>query len=194
MIRLDRLALICGLVPLSVGTMVFIAWLITRDSDLMAIGAATIAYSIPLFIIGFISLIVDGWKASEARNEEWRARRLVARSILLLNFPVAATYVAVACYLNSTYTIIVENISAERIDRLTLVDPFRNRYEFGPVEANDRREEAFHFRGEGSVLYEVSSGGVVRSDVLIGYTTFGIGGCVRLTIEANGASSGDECL
>ncbi len=189
-----RISLICGLVPLLTGTVVFIAWWVTRDSGLMAVGSTTILWGLALFLIGFVSLAVYVRKARITQIEKWRLKAFVAGSILLANFPVAATYIIVAIYLNGTYTIIVNNVSATAIDQLTLLDPVQSRYEFGPVAVNEQREEKFLFSGEGPVMYELSFDNYVRSDVLIGYISFGLGGCVLFTIDDKGTSNSSRCF
>ncbi len=160
----------------------------------MAVGSTTILWGLALFLIGFVSLAVYVRKARITQIEKWRLKAFVAGSILLANFPVAATYIIVAIYLNGTYTIIVNNVSATAIDQLTLLDPVQSRYEFGPVAVNEQREEKFLFSGEGPVMYELSFDNYVRSDVLIGYISFGLGGCVLFTIDDKGTSNSSRCF
>lgn len=189
-----RVSLICGLFPIITGTLVFIAWWVTRDSGLMAVGAATIVWGLALFLVGFISLVIYIRKAQIARFENWRFKALVAGSILIANFPLAAGYIAVAIYLDSVHTIFVDNVSAKNIDQVIFIDPRNSRYEFGSVAVDEHREEQFHFGGEGTVTYEVWSDGVVQSNVLIGYISAGIRGCARLEIGMDGTAGSTECF
>jgi hypothetical protein len=184
----------CGLLPIITGTLVFIAWWITRDPALGAVGVATIVWGLALFFVGCVSLVIYIRKAQIARFENWRFKALVAGLILIANFPLAAGYIAVAIYLDSVHTVSVENLSANTIDRVTFIDPRNSRYEFGSVAVDEHREEQFHFGGEGTVTYEVSSDGVVQSNVLIGYISAGMGGCALLKIGMDGTARSTECL
>jgi len=160
----------------------------------MAVGAATIVWGLALFLVGCISLVIYIRKAQIARFENRRTKALVAGSILFTHFPLAAGYIAVAIYLDSVHTVFVENVSAKTIDQIIFIDPTNSRYEFGSIAVDEHREEQFHFGGEGTVTYEVWSDGVVQSNVLIGYISAGIGGCVLLKIGMDGSATSTECF
>lgn len=147
-----RLTLFCGLAPLLSGTLLFLAWGITRASWLMLAGLITIYSGLALFVIGLISLIVYTLNARAMRLENWVRRAAAGGAILVGNFPAAAAFVGAAIYIMSTYTVIVENGSNNTIERITLIDPARSRHEFGSVAAHERREEKFHFGGEGECV------------------------------------------
>lgn len=190
-----RFALICGFVPLTTGTTVFIAWLLTRDDALMAVGAATTVWGSALFLVGVVSLVVYIWKARMARLENWRPKALFASLILISNVPAAAAYVMIVIYLESAYAVIVENSSPKRVDRVVLIGPNQARHEFASFAIGEHREDDFHFLGEGSVTYEVWFGSLVQTGILDGYVSTGMGGCAVLKISSDGtAESNNECF
>jgi len=82
----------CGAVPLILGVLTFLLWLLTRADELAMFGLAVIVVGLGMFAIGSVSLLTHvmiNWHflcRSDDRKREWGAI-VVAAFLLLVNFP-----------------------------------------------------------------------------------------------------------
>ena len=91
-IALHQIAQLCGVVPLGLGTFVFLMFLLTRDRGYALLGAATVLLGVCMAFVGAVCALVYLYHANRAApNERTRARRLgqIDIAVILINFPVA---------------------------------------------------------------------------------------------------------
>src|SRR5688500_3027997 len=92
-------ATVCGVVPLCVGILVLLGFLITRQRDFAALGVLTILGGLLLFAAGAICLVIHSWQAARLPKpqREPHSRAATTRFVLLLcNFPAAIFCIYVA--------------------------------------------------------------------------------------------------
>ena len=97
--RSHRLATLCGALPLSLGTGIFVIWLVGRWDWLVFAGAVVLYGSVAVVVVGAIALAHGCWVASRSttvsRQGMWMST-LGCAGLLLVNFPVAAGIIAAA--------------------------------------------------------------------------------------------------
>jgi hypothetical protein len=123
---LYRVALLCALLPLSVGTLIFLTYLATESNALTAAGFFTLIGGVILFIVGAGCLL--GYGILEFRSRAMPRRQLakrvaIAAVLLGIGFPVAWVYAAIGLEIESWYRITVVNASATPIDSFVLTAP-----------------------------------------------------------------------
>jgi hypothetical protein len=88
-----RIALACGAVPLVVGIIFYLFWLITRLEVLSNAAPVVILMSILLVLLGCVALARFAWQALRTpqlpRDRVWKAI-LIAGALLSANLPVTA--------------------------------------------------------------------------------------------------------
>lgn len=178
-----RLAIGCGLIPLAIGTFVFIAFLMTQDSWFGVAGFFNLLAGLALIAAGTGLAIFSGY-----RSGEWK-KPMLAIALLFVNFPAAAAmiYFATRVYFGTPVTVI--NDSSQPVADLVFRDPRGNHYQMSVVGAHGRRQSKFYFEGEGAVRFSLTTPSGERSGELIGYiTTASREECV-LRIDADGSVS-----
>lgn len=91
-IWLHYVALACGVIPLVIGTLIFLLFLATREEILAVYGALTILAGTAMAFVGLVCASVYLYQARRASVEEGAdARRRCHRDILIIvvNFPTA---------------------------------------------------------------------------------------------------------
>jgi hypothetical protein len=181
---LYRIALLSGLIPLSLGVGIFGLWLLTRSSWLEVAGLMNLGLGLVLFVAGIVCWIVYVVKVRR-EGSRFRLRMLVPLLVLLVNFPAAFAIVYTVDYINSTSTLIVENRSSQEISGLRLSERDRV-YSVGSVPAGGRIKRGFHFVFEGSVTYAFERDGKTFEGVAFGYVTSGVGYTSKMVINEPG--------
>jgi hypothetical protein len=181
-----KLSLASGLTPLIAGCIIFLSWLATRADWLMLAGVYNIMAGLALFVCGLGFLLVYGQKERKLTDRYPVKRTLISLGILLFNFPVAALALYSAEYIISTSTAIVINNSPFEITDLVISEREQS-YPFPPIAAGQEVIEYFHFKYEGSVNYKLSLNGSVKTGVMFGYVTGGMGESATMVISSNGA-------
>src|SRR5712691_7569882 len=122
--RSHRLAALFGSVPLSLGTAIFLIWLVARWDWLMFAGAIVLYGGVAMVVAGALGLAHGCWVASRTpgawRRGLWRST-LGCAGLLLVNVPVAAGIIAAAIAIMTRYTVVVSNTSQERLDTVRVV-------------------------------------------------------------------------
>lgn len=188
-----RVALFCGLEPLLVGTLIFIAWLISRARWLEYAGLVNIIAGTCLVWVGLVCLGVYFHQARQQQVAGYLKRSLLALALMVANYPVAITFILTAEYLLSQSTVVVHNqselsVQAFRLQERDIV------YELGDIVPGQTVEHSFHFQHEGSVDYSLMWDGQSHSGVMFGYVTSGLGVTAVMEIDASGMVSVREEL
>lgn len=177
-----RLALLAGAAPLVAGTVLFAAWLVTRDDMLEEAGILTIFGGFFAFALGLAACAVHDAAARRAGRPRRRARRF-ALVLLLANFPVAAAFVATGFGIETCYTVIVRNESTRPLEAARLVGGGCDET-LGTVPPGETRRAWLWPGGEDSLELRARWNGVERIEVVEGYLTGG--GYATVTIAPDG--------
>lgn len=180
-----RYSLVCGLIPLLLGTATFFWWFITDLHDLFLVGYFVILGGIVLFLAGMVCVLVYVLKARRAQSRYKRAA-VASVTVLLLNFFVCAGYILIAVRMTTTYIVIVTNDYREPIRDLVLKDPADGIYGISTVQPGAIAKACFRFKGEGAVTYAMTSRGSAQTGQLVGYVTSGYGGTAKLSLSQDG--------
>ena len=183
--RWHRISLICGLMPLSIGIVIFLAWFATRAQWLTVAGIVNLYAGLALFCIGVISLAVYFYKARRSAIAGYWKKSIVTLAILFSNFPVAAAIFSAAYYVASFSTVVIENQSNTQIEDIYLSER-GHVYKIGSVLPNEKLEKKYHFQSEGSVYYSFTKNGIKYEGILFGYVTSGKGNSVKMLITKSG--------
>lgn len=127
-----RIAIACGLVPMVLGTVIFVAWLFTDLDALEIIGVLFIYGGVLLFAVGIGSLSAFVSRARKA-GSTYRKPTALALAILVLNLPLCAAYISIAFALESAHVVAVVNRAGMPIEGLTLTDPAGQKFRVGTV-------------------------------------------------------------
>ena len=181
--RLLKTAIVCGAVPLAIGTAIYLAWRVTRWEGFMVMGAGTIVLGLVMFLVGMTCLSLHLSREAGVQPERsWRQAILVG-GLLLLNFPAAFLCVRSANDIATRYTLTIENQSGEVIDRLVL-EGACPRLEFEKLKPGVRLVVYFHPRFEGPATFEARLGDKQLEGVVDSYVTAGQSSTLR--IKQNG--------
>ncbi len=113
-------------------------------------------------------------------------RTLISLGILLLNFPVEALALYSAVYITSTNTATVINNSSYEVTDMVLSERDQS-YSLPPIMPGQEITEHFHFKYEGAVEYRLSINGSVKTGIMFGYVTGGMGESATMVITSDGA-------
>lgn len=193
MTRWYRIAVACGVLPLLVGTITFGAWLATDSDVLILVGITVILAGLGLFVAGAIALgrfVVSARKAAVSCV----GRASVAAAILLLNFPLALAYMAIADTMVSGIFVTIANDFSGPIRDLVLTDPRGETFAFESIEPGSEHASCPGLSGEGTVKFSMTASGLVRRGILIGYITPSMGVKAELRLTADGQVEVSESL
>jgi len=172
--RWPKTPIACGVIPMALGTAVFIAWLFTDDDALELIGLAVIFGGVVLVVAGIVSLC---FFVSRARRDgrSYRTPTAVALATLAANFPLCGVYVAFAFTTESAHLVTVDNQAGQPVTALVVTDPTGRQFQLDSVAPRQVAHACLGFSGEGAVEFAFNIGGETRSGILIGYLADPIG-------------------
>lgn len=166
-----RLALLCGLLPLSVGSLIFSLWLVLRSNTLMFAGIFTIYAGVLLSIVGLLALAVYLWRA--LRQADLPRRQIIRASLLgfgliLANYVLAAAFVLLADTLMSRYTLHLHNASGQPISAVRLIGQSCS-HDFGSLPPDARVTHRCRLQHEGSLSLHWEAAGGAHEALVEGY-------------------------
>jgi len=164
------------------GTAVFVAWLFTDHDALEIAGLLVIYGGIAIFLAGIASLFVFVSRAREA-GTAYRKSAALALAVLLLNFPLCATYVSVAFAMESAHLVTVVNRADVPIEALTFVDPSETIFRAAFIGPGEVHLACLDFSGEGAVEYSLTVYGETRAGILVGYLAAPLGSRATLRVS-----------
>ena len=147
---LVTISYLCALIPLLIGTFIFFAWYITRHFIFLFLGAYTIIIGIVFVLVGLSTLSVY----SHRYKEPLWGKRLVIIMLLLLNFPLAATYVYIG-YLEFEIEFKILNETDEMLDSFIIQGP-KGTMELSAINKG-QKVKVFYPQGKGLLKIQVSS-------------------------------------
>ena len=154
---------LCALVPLVFGTIVFFAWLLTRQPIFELLGMYNMGAGIILFWTGLISI-----SSSKNRSSFWKKKFVVI--LLLLNVPIAITYIVIFFTIISRATFEIVNQSHVALDSVIMQGPI-NRVALDPIASGEQVKTYFYPGGDGALKILVSSGNQKAKAFIDGYIT-----------------------
>jgi hypothetical protein len=187
--RALKLAILCGSLPLLVGTIIYISWRLTRVEWLMGAGLVTLFVGLVLFLVGAICLSMRSTKVSDADAAVQRkllSLRKLAWTVLVVNFPAACFFAWSAIEVATRYTLAIVNEQAMRIDSFIVSAP-GVKVDLGPIPANGRRQKHLHFPGEGSLSFATQVGQTRTNGVIDEYVTRNLGSASTVRFKAGGS-------
>jgi len=190
-----RVALFCGAVPLLLGTSVFALWLVTRAEWLMAVGAFVLFGGLACFGVGVLALARFCWvglRGGDPPPRFWATTTLCA-VVLLSNFPAAGLILRKVIAIETRYTVVVRNETAEPLVGVHVTGGGRVYAAFGEVAPGKSVTRAFRILDNGPL--EIHSEGatstidgyVTRDESTFAMVTFGPDGTVSVHF-----ASGDD--
>jgi hypothetical protein len=180
-----KLAMASGLAPLIAGVGIFAAWLVTRADWFMGAGIYNLMAGLVLFFCGLVFLLVYGLGERKSGNSFPKKQTLIALAILLLNFPTAAVVIYAVKYIVSTSSVTVLNMSSFVVTDMVLNAGLRS-HPFPPIASDQEVTESFRFKYEGAIVYKLSVDGSVKSGIIFGYVSDGMGESATLVIKSDG--------
>jgi hypothetical protein len=121
--HLQRTALWCGGIPLTVGLTTFFAWLCTKSLLLELVGFLVLLVGTILVLLGLWCLLAF---ASHEKRQVQISGRAAAKVgwwpliVLLANFPAAVGVLAAVEWVNETYTLYVKNTTSSVVDQMIM--------------------------------------------------------------------------
>ncbi len=119
---------------------------------------------------------------------------VVAGTLLIANFPVAATYTILAMDIESRYYVAVENRREQPIESF-LVTGGGVQVDFGLIPPNARVCRSFHIVHDGQLSFQTYIDGVETTGIVDGYVTGSLGGNKQIRIDSDntiGVSDNDD--
>lgn len=176
-----RTAIGCALLPMIVGTSIYIAWHWTGEDFLQGLGLLTIFGGLLLFGAGFVALIlyVIGEIAQKTMNRRrFTLRVALALGLLLVNFPLAGYF------MNAGTRIVVDvrNSGATTLKDVRLVAPYDEGEKLGDIPPGTTRRGRIDVTGDGALAVTHTSADSSVGTILVeGYVTNGLTG--RYTVD-----------
>jgi len=162
---------VCALLPMVVGSLIFLTWYLTRKEIFMWLGIYTI--QVGMFLVGFGFLILAWYSRQIKRTHRvlcWWEKTGVVIILLLSNFYLAAGYVYLAVLVESRIKIIIHNRTERPLDTITLFDS-KSEHQLYLIDPKERIIVYFYPRGEGAINVKVESGGEVKEALISPYMT-----------------------
>jgi hypothetical protein len=183
--RAYRLAMFCGASPLLVGVSIFVLWLLTRWDLLMIAGILTLAAGPVLCAFAFLNLSHFLWLARREPDLSPRRRRLAVfwcGSLLLANFPVAVGIIYAVIEIESAYTVVIHNGSAQPLDGVRVGGGGCDVY-FGSIPPQGVARRSFWIQHDGELSFHATSGTIFYALSPLGYITNGAGGYRTINVN-----------
>ena len=177
--------MVCGLVPLCTGILIFLCWLVFRDNWLETAGVYTIYVGVASFVIGMFCLTLYVIQSRNSKVIGYWKRSMVSLVILVSNFPVAVAIFSTVFYMISISTVTIENRMKIKIESLVLSER-GHVYNIGAVLPNETLEKNYRFQSEGAVHYSFTRGKKKYGGIMFGYVTGGVGSKAKMLITKTG--------
>ena len=192
MARSYTLALVCGAVPLGVGTSVFVIWLATRAPGLVIAGLMTIYAGLACFGIGILALARFRAKARSSSQPpaEIRRRTRLALILLLANFPVAAVLASSAHAIETRYEVSLKNRASVTLSDIRLRGGGVER-SLGDLEPGGVAAVGFWIQHDGELRLEGRLGARRVEGVIDGYVTGSVGARTKVTVHPDASIEAD---
>ena len=136
---LHYIALACGLIPLGIGTVLFVLFLIFRTQDIALLGFITIMVGSSMAFVGFVCVGVYFFQSRRAAPDDAavaRRRVLVDLGIIIGNFPIAYGMAWAGLWLMARVTITVLNRDAVPAEQFRITTDYQVTHDLGTIAPN----------------------------------------------------------
>jgi hypothetical protein len=186
--RLLASAVVCGAIPLTLGTIIYWTWRAKRLPWLEVAGLINIFTGLVLFTFGAICLAAYGFRESRTLGKRrvplgWQI--VLVAGLLLINFPAAAMYGISAMRLMNFRNVVIVNDSGKTIESFMLQAPGVE-VEVGPIEPNKIAIRNLDFHSDGKLNFSAKQGDFQFGGQLEGYLTGGTGGETIVRVQPDG--------
>lgn len=174
---LYRIAFLCGLLPLTVGTGIYLLWLVTEWDVLMVAGIFTIWGGLASVAIGFGAVAIYAFKL-RVNGALWRdiAGRIAKPiGLMLFNLPACIVIFSLAWSAVTRYDVTLTNESESAIAHFQMVAPGVEE-SFEDVKPGESRSVGVHFSGDGPFYYMAEVNREVVRDTIEYYVTHNLRG------------------
>jgi hypothetical protein len=181
-----RIAVLCGALPLAVGTLTFAAWILARAPWLMLAGLYTIICGLVLFLIGS-SALAYYYRHAKSQTDLRRVRiaTIACGLLLLANFPVAAAITLAAVSIETRYVVVIHNHSQQPLRDARLIGGGCDS-PLGTIPPGAAVTRSLWFHRDGELQLVATYQGSPRLETVEGYVTSGAGGQARVTLNEAG--------
>ncbi len=183
--RLYKISLICGVAPLVIGVIIFLAWYFTLWDKLLLLGIFTIYGAFTMVIIGIICLaiyLLRQFRINHSFSRNIIKQGLFSGSILFANFPVAVIIVILVIKIATTFTVVVTNKSGAIIDNFVLTGPGVN-INMGQIVPNENAKHSFHVAHDGVLKFKARQKDNEIEGIVESYVTSGMGGKKLIIVD-----------
>jgi hypothetical protein len=177
------MALVCGALPLVLGTSVFVFWLFTGWTIFEIAGAMVLVCGPIVFLLGICFLL--GYLLTtyaNGRKPAWLAV-VVAAIVLLSNFPAAAAIIMAVGHIESRYTVTIRNASQEPFTDVRLAGGGLDE-SLGTIAPGQTATRDLWFAADGRLDLTARLGNAPVSAAVEGYVTPGMGGRAEVIVES----------
>ena len=186
--RLLTTAIVCGAIPLALGTAIYVTWRVISWDWLMAAGLFTVLGGLLLFVIGAGCLIKYVFREADCKRDRrvsLELQTLLVGGLLFVNFPAAAYYAWSAVGLMTRYTVCIANETGAVVDNVVLTGPGVH-VDTGPMSAGSRSWHNFHFSTDGTLEFSAHWQDGRSEGPIEEYVTNGVGGSATLRLLPDG--------
>ena len=181
--------MLCGAIPLLLGTSVYFAWRLTQwdwliDAGLIIIYAGTAAVFVGLICL-FMHLRRESLKYHSLPSSGKLQGALVA-GLLIVNFPAGALFTFSAISIYSRYTVEVVNQSGKPIDSF-LISGGGVYEELGVIPAGKMAKWHFYVQTAGSLIFSARQQSMEFGGQIEGYVSEHMRGHKTISIKPEGA-------
>jgi hypothetical protein len=186
---LSRIAIACAIAPLVLGTLIFVAYLLSHNTvwaglGLLMLGVGTIGSG-----ISAICVIVELWQGKHSTPEAWRrAKRsaLLVVIILVISCMAAGLYAQVGSRMLETFDFVVLNNGTTKIDSFVVSFPSGSN-EIGPIAPGRQAKTSFQLGRDGAIGFTMTRAGATTQASVRPYAIAGpIAESIRLVVNDNG--------
>ncbi|MFT5059321.1 MAG: hypothetical protein ACJAVJ_000849 [Planctomycetota bacterium] len=179
-----RLSLVCAVLPLAAGLVIFTTWLATQWHWLMPAGIYTIYAGLVLVSVGALALARAWWLARQAK-QPLGLSAVICAVLLLSNFPVAAGLTFAAFRIETAYTVVITNSSTDEL-RHVRVSGGGCAESFGSIDPGEEAKRTFWIKSEGELQFLADGPTGAYQENIDGYVTSGFGGKAFVTVNRDG--------
>jgi hypothetical protein len=173
--RSHKIAVFCGAIPLSLGTGIFLTWIMFRWNWLALAGLFLLYAGLAALVVGVVALAHFWWVA-----RRW-APVLSCAALLFANLVVAAAIVWAAIAIETHYTVSVRNVSQAPLNDVRVFGGGCD-LRYGIVAAGTTARRSCWIGGDDATSFRAISGGHALERTIDGYVTVNMGGHLTVTI------------
>lgn len=181
-------AWVCGALPLTLGTVVFLVWFVTGWGWWERAWQWLIGLAIVCLLVGAASLTrhLSQARAGSPSAAGGKRSAVLAGLLLFLNIPVGIVLMMLVVSIITQHVVEVVNLSNTPIESLVLNGPGVDALEMGPVAPQQRARKALRFTSDGKLAYSGRHNGSLHTGILEASAGPGGGGGSRLQITPQG--------